>query len=306
MPMAPRHRTSQFACRSRSRAAGFTIVELLVVMVISSILAISVVAVFVNQTRAMALNEDLVDLQQNLRVAMDMLHRDVRMAGANSKDNFPAFVFGGIDSDGNGTLDENSDGGVNPDAIQIRYSETSGLEIVTLLGANFRVCSPSGLVEDQIIALSNKDGSLSIEFPVKNIGPLPCGAPCVMGCDKINYDPPTLDPSYNNGVLWNELSTLTYFVEPNYIQNGNSLGPALMQKRGLSLVPPPHVVAFGVIDLQIVYRDIAGAATTTLADIRRVEIELTGETRNAHSIGGADEKRSRTMTTEVLVRNLTF
>ena len=45
------------------RAKGFTIVELLVVMLIGAVLAVSVVVMFVNQTRAMALNEDLVDLE---------------------------------------------------------------------------------------------------------------------------------------------------------------------------------------------------------------------------------------------------
>ncbi len=112
MLLLSQNRTTITSSRPRTRVAGFTIVELLVVMVISSILAISVVAVFVNQTRIMALNEDLVDLEQNLRVAMDMLHREVRMAGAYSEGSFPAFVIGGIDSDGNGTLDKNS--GLDP------------------------------------------------------------------------------------------------------------------------------------------------------------------------------------------------
>jgi len=305
MTKALQYKRSPLLCRSRARAAGFTIVELLVVLVIGSILGISVVAMFISQTRTMSLNEDLVDLEQNLRVAMDMLHRDVRMAGAYSKDSFPPFVIGGIDSDGDGSLDENSDGGGSPDAIQIRYSETFGLEIVTLSGTEFRVCSPSGVVVDQIIALSNIDGSSSIEIPVKGIGSVAC-AGCTNNCDKINYDPPVLSSDYDGGALWNELKTLTYFIEPDYIQNGKSLGPALMQKTGSDLIPPPYVVAFGVNDLQIVYRDIDGTATTTLADIRRVEIELTGETRNAHNTGGGSSPRTRTMTTEVLVRNLTY
>jgi hypothetical protein len=271
-------------------------------MAIGAILSISMVAMFINQTRAMSLNEDLVDLEQNLRVAMDMLHRDVRMAGAYTKDVFPAFVVGGIDSDGNGSLDKNSEGGGSPDAIQIRYSETSGLKIVVLAGTEFRVCAPSGLVVEQVMALSNIDESASLEIPVKGVGSVAC-AECPGSCDKINYDPPLLTGDYSGGSLWNELNTLTYFVEPNYIQDGKPLGPALMQKRGLSPDPPPYVVAFGINDLQIVYKDLAGTATTTLTDIRRVEIEISGETYNEH---GSSGKRSRTMTTEILVRNLTF
>lgn len=297
---------NKYQSQTEKRFSGFTIVELLVAMMIGSILAISVVALFINQTRAMALNEDLVDLEQNLRVAMDMLHRDVRMAGAYTRDVIPPFVVGGIDSDGNGSLDKNSDGGASPDAIQIRYSEGPGLGIVIFAGTEFRVCTPSGIAAEQTMVISNGDATSSIELPVKNIGhtacPVQCGPP---GCDRINYDPPPLS-GYLGGVVWDELKTLTYFIEPDYIKDGSSLGPVLMQKRGLKLLPPPEIVAFGITDLQIVYRDLNGSETTTLADIQRVGIALSGETRNLHNIVGVNEKKKRTMETEVLVRNLTF
>lgn len=278
--------------------------ELLIVMLISSILTIGVVAVFMQQTRAMSLNEDFVDLEQNLRIGMDMIHRDVRMSGAYTKDLFPSFVIGPIDSNGDGTNDMNSDGGgVSPDALQMRFSETSGLEITPLGGTQFRVCSPSGLVVDQTMALSNIDGTSSIEILVKIIGPVACGAPCTVGCDKINYNPPVLPADYLGGVLWNQFKIITYYIDPNYTEGSRSFGPALMQSMGLT---SPSVVAFGINNLQIDYRDVDGNLTGVLADVRRVGIELSGETRNAHTIGGGSGKRSRTMTTEILVRNLAF
>jgi prepilin-type N-terminal cleavage/methylation domain-containing protein len=122
--------------QAEKRFSGFTIVELLVAMMIGSILAISVVALFINQTRAMALNEDLVDLQQNLRIAMDFLHRDSRMAGANTKDVLSPFTIGVIDDvdvDRDGDVDAgdviNSEGGASPDALQVLYAEAPSLVV---------------------------------------------------------------------------------------------------------------------------------------------------------------------------------
>jgi prepilin-type N-terminal cleavage/methylation domain-containing protein len=302
---------------SHSNEKGLTLVELLVVMAIGAILAISVVAMFINQTRAMALNEDLVDLEQNLRVAMDMLHRDVRMSGAYVRGAFPAFVIGGIDYDDDGVDELNSDGGgTNPDAIMMQYSPDSGLVIETYNGAakNLQLCRPSGLTVGQVIAGSSVDSppeTRSIE--VTSVGPISCpGSGCAgNNCDKINFSPGGsfyntpggLAGDYEEGRLWNNLQTLTYFISSDANGDGTSDDPALMRVLNRSA---PAIVAFGVTDLQVVYRDIAGTATTTLADIRRVELSLTGETRNEHNVGTTPAKRSRTMTTEILVRNLTF
>lgn len=301
----------------RSSAGGFTMVELLVVLLIGSILTLGVVSLFTNQTRAMALNEDLVDLQQNLRVAMDMLHRDVRMAGANVKEVFPSFVIGGIDYNEDGIDDFDSDGGgANSDAIMIQSSPDSGKIIKSYNGsaANLQVCRPSDMAVGQFIPVSTTGSPIeSRGIVVTNVGPVSCPSQGCPGdnCDKINFSPSGssyntpggLGADYEDGRMWNNMQTITYFVSQDANGDGVSEDPALMRVFNRSV---PTVVAFGVNDLQIIYKDGAGTPTTSLADIRLVAIELTGETRNTHSFGGAPGKRTRTMTTEVLVRNLAF
>lgn len=312
----------------RNRQSGFTLVELLIVMLIGSILTIGVVSVFVQQTRAMALNEDLVDLEQNLRIAMDMLHRDVRMAGAHlDKENMPVFKLGTIyyNSAASLMVPLSSDGGAGSpppsDAIQMRYSPTPGLNIKIYSGsaANFSVCRPSGLSVGQRIEISYSAKNGGVVYPVNGyieitqIANITCNGVGCPGdeCDKPNFSPgPSewnppggLEDYDASGTVWDKIETLTYFVEPDYVEDGNSFGPALMRTRGLEA---PAVVAFGVNNLQIIYRDVDGNPTTTLADIHAVEIELSGETRNEHKIGGAEGKRSRAMKTEVVVRNLAF
>lgn len=60
---------------------GFTLVEVLVVMVIMGIVVTSIYSLYESTQRTASTEERVVEVQQNLRVAMDQLARDIRMAG---------------------------------------------------------------------------------------------------------------------------------------------------------------------------------------------------------------------------------
>ncbi len=67
--------------RSRSSETGFTLIELLVAMVVGSIIVGAAFALLTTSQRALKVNEQVVDMQQNVRMAMELLSRDVKMAG---------------------------------------------------------------------------------------------------------------------------------------------------------------------------------------------------------------------------------
>jgi len=60
---------------------GITLIELLVAFVICGIVVAGIYRVFVAQTRAYAVQDQVVEVQQNIRTAMEILLRDLRMAG---------------------------------------------------------------------------------------------------------------------------------------------------------------------------------------------------------------------------------
>lgn len=60
---------------------GFTLVEVLVTMIIMGLVITSVYSLFLNSQRSSITSEEVVDVQQNLRIAYDMMARDIRMAG---------------------------------------------------------------------------------------------------------------------------------------------------------------------------------------------------------------------------------
>jgi len=63
--------------------AGFTLVELLIVMGIGALLMTGVMTTFTTQNKTYIIQDEVVEGQQNLRVAMDMISGDLRSAGYN-------------------------------------------------------------------------------------------------------------------------------------------------------------------------------------------------------------------------------
>lgn len=60
---------------------GLTLIEVLVSLVLSSILIAVLYRVFMAQHRTYAVQEQVVDMQQNIRVAVNRMVREIRMAG---------------------------------------------------------------------------------------------------------------------------------------------------------------------------------------------------------------------------------
>jgi type IV pilus assembly protein PilW len=69
--------------RNRGREQGFTIMELLVVILISSVVMAGIYSVYSSQQKSFIIQQDVAEMQQNLRTAMYFMVRDIRLAGCN-------------------------------------------------------------------------------------------------------------------------------------------------------------------------------------------------------------------------------
>jgi prepilin-type N-terminal cleavage/methylation domain-containing protein len=67
--------------KSRNNNRGFSLVELLIVMGMLSLVLTAVYSVYSVQSRSAMVQDDVVELQQSLRIGMDQMSRDLRMAG---------------------------------------------------------------------------------------------------------------------------------------------------------------------------------------------------------------------------------
>ena len=105
------------------RAAGFSLIELLVAMTIGLVVLGGLYGVFTIQNKTFSKQELIVEMQQNARAAMDMMSREIRMAGydprnVNSDSNQTNNFFGvtvnstqlqiKADLDGGGSIDASS------------------------------------------------------------------------------------------------------------------------------------------------------------------------------------------------------
>jgi type IV pilus assembly protein PilW len=97
---------------------GFTLVEMLVAMAAGLILMVSINSVYVKYQRSHVTQQLVVDMQQNVRAAMSLMKREIRMAG------YDPVARDGIDNDGDAAIDESDESAgaglweATPDVIQ--------------------------------------------------------------------------------------------------------------------------------------------------------------------------------------------
>ncbi len=67
--------------KTKSDEKGVTLIELLIALVISGIIVAAIYRMFVAQTRSYTVQDQVAEVQQNVRNAMERMVKDLRMAG---------------------------------------------------------------------------------------------------------------------------------------------------------------------------------------------------------------------------------
>ena len=76
------------------KESGFTLVELLITLAISGIVLSAAVNTFIAQRRSYALQEQVTEMTQGTRAALEMVTREARMAGYNpAGTNFDSIIY---------------------------------------------------------------------------------------------------------------------------------------------------------------------------------------------------------------------
>lgn len=100
--------------------SGFTLIELMMAMTIAIIIMASIYIAYRSQSRIYTAQESVAELQQNIRAALGLLTRDIRMAGFDPTDSdIAAIVDNETFSDGAAPTTTET---VNSDASQLAFT----------------------------------------------------------------------------------------------------------------------------------------------------------------------------------------
>jgi hypothetical protein len=260
--------------------SGTSVIEMLIALFMAGIVTAAVFEVYINQHKNWNIQEDVSDVQQNGRVAVDELSRQLRMAGHE----LPL----GIDAI------EAYD--TNPDTIVINYSSggcESPIEHAMPLPSSELRCDGhdvSCFYDGQIAYIFHPDSGGGEFFEISHVQ---------AGSSHIQHNTWPLTRIYDEGAIIISLTRLKY-----YIDYTDSLHPNLMLE-----LPgrAPQVYAENIEDLQFRYTMKGGAVVNvppSSADIREIHIDVVARSNRPDVDFPQDPYRRRTYSTKVNLRNL--
>ncbi|WP_455199905.1 PilW family protein, partial [Kaarinaea lacus] len=104
---------TRYPSKFQSQQRGFTIVEIMVAITLSMVLIAGVIQIYISSKESFRVQNQLARLQENQRIAIEFLQRDISQAG------FVPYPGGPIPGPDITVIDG---GGTNPDTITVQYT----------------------------------------------------------------------------------------------------------------------------------------------------------------------------------------
>jgi prepilin-type N-terminal cleavage/methylation domain-containing protein len=245
---------------------GVTLIELMVALVISAVLIAALYRTFIGQQKTYTVQEQVVDMQQNARVAVSRLIRNVRLAG-----------FGNV-------------GSVLPSMGQSNAFTMNG-DNITVIGA-YRQLRDAATNEPITIASTDGDKTIYLSHPTdefNNYDYICIGglfSYIVQGTKPRGTEPTdklTLDRRIQNpmGAYVYKIESITY--------NISNIAD----------------IADSIENVQFQYLDENGNPTGTAANVRMIRLAVTAKTKDADpDYKGVGGYRRRVITSNIQMRNI--
>jgi prepilin-type N-terminal cleavage/methylation domain-containing protein len=288
------------------RERGFSLVEMLIAMVIAVIMVAVMYSFFTNQHRTYIVQDNVADMQQNARMSLLTVFRNVRMAGYGVPTSCaiaPINNVGGADG--------------------IFVSDASAIQTLPDSQIFFAELTANANAGDSSIALTTTDVDDDGTDDFVNRGAL-------IISDGTNTEGLVIASTVGKTVTFS-----APFLQNNYPADTTRVVPAIFYNvAGGKLLQDSQALAFDIEDLQISYQDANGAwycnapgaspptdvPPTDIASIRVVEINVLARTKaedvsearftqpsiKDHTVSSSPQTgfRRRLLTTRVNVRNM--
>jgi prepilin-type N-terminal cleavage/methylation domain-containing protein len=242
---------------------GFSLIELLIAMVVTLIVSGAVLMLLVQANRSFQTQPEMTERQQNIRVAMDLIMRDVANAGAGLPQQVQVFTAG---LDGR---DPPAPDGESRDRLEMLTNETGRDPLpgcatvgatVPILPMNVGVTLPAS-----VLVLQRDAAGVTTAFggPFK-VNTVTNGAAACGTVLALNGVPPA---GATSQVMF--VSRVLYYIAPD---PDDPAMPVLWRQVGGAVpgaVDPkvfPQQVARGIENMQVTYRHVRGITTNPTAD----------------------------------------
>jgi prepilin-type N-terminal cleavage/methylation domain-containing protein len=284
---------------------GVTLIELLVAMAISAILIAAIYRTFISQQKTYTVQEQVVDMQQNVRVAINRMMREIRMAGFGNVSNIlPPQGQAFTARDGSKTITFSYI--INPGDNKNNVNQAD--DQITILGAFEKVSTLAKEPEEgkeDVIQLAEKGDEFDLAYR-KYI--------CIGGLEtnmitKLSGNAITLDSKLVNkfavGTPVYKVKAITYQLRPD---NRDHNMPVLTREDNTD-GGGSQVVAENIENLQFRYISEDGSESDEPPDpskIRLVRVTVIARTSmsDPEFKGGTGGFRRRTITSNIHVRNM--
>jgi len=253
---------------------GLTLIELLIALVLSSILIAALYRVFISQQRLYVVQDQVTDIQQNVRIAIGQMTKEIRMAGygGNILD-----IFDNINGFSNIVTPAN-------DSITILLADQVGI-----LKQNTNKGSNQIKVTNASIFNTEKKRYL-----------------CLNGLNNYLVQSITADKITTTTFLTEDhvISEPVYLVKAITYSIGLSAGkPALRRNENTGGGAQP--LAVNMESLQFNYYDANGNLTMNPQDIRMIRVTVTVKTDSSDpEYKTGDGYRRRMLSSHIKVRNI--
>ena len=294
---------------------GFTLVELLIVCGMLGIVMGAIFTLYQTHQRSAYTQEEVVEVQQNLRIAMDSIARDLRMAGFMVPDGTNPLSVPTVNSL---TINTASEGGkyarISEDNFTV--SVTAGTDIIFTVDSNdaFSVDSPNRQVV-RIIRPANSTEPVVTTYTVEGVRNTdancsPKVAPCLVlnptegGGASVTFSKGDIIAKIGTTASESYPNTIAYSVTS--IDECPSGQNCIQRDPGTAAIVANNIQAGGLEFSYILDNGSEPApATLTAADlpnIRAVRVTITGETVATTALSGGQAK-TRQIASILRIRN---
>jgi len=248
-------------CSTENRERGFTLIELLIAMALGLVVIASLASTFVIQQKTYNAQEQIAEMTQNGRAAMDMMTREIRMTGygAPPTPNLATWITWVTSPTINNNPKIVDGGGSNPDEI---YMVACFDGAVTTLSAGVATGNTSLSVADGSLFNTTKKKVISINGLENAVITGISGNTLTIDTDPTTVGNQGLENDYQSGNSVCSVKVISYSIVDNTLKRNENLGAGRQP------------LAENIVDLQII-----AVNDPTTGDIIGVDINpLTAQT----------------------------